>query len=328
LTRLVKDSQHPVVFIFAGKAHPQDGPGQEYLHAIYQLSRHPDFEGKIVLLEAYDIELARFLVTGVDVWFNTPEYPMEASGTSGQKAAINGVPHFSVLDGWWEEGYEGNNGWAISPYLAGADKNERDYVEASGAFDLLEGEILPLYYKRNGQGYSADWVQVAKQAMISALSRFSAQRMLTDYITEYYSPAAKLGQKFVADDAAWAKELVAWKNKVEKAWSGVMIRRSQLPAEGVRVGDEARLAVQLFLNGLSPEDVRVECLISDKSKAGRLIAPRVYPLSAVDDSNNGWRSYEGEIGLTHCGRYSYQLRAYPHHNSLSHRLEMGHMLWL
>lgn len=328
LTRLVKNNEHPVVFIFAGKAHPQDGPGQEYLHAIYQLSRHPDFEGRIVLLEAYDIELARFLVTGVDIWFNTPEYPMEASGTSGQKAAINGIPHFSVLDGWWAEGFEGDNGWAISPYLAAADKSERDYIEASGAFDLLEGEIVPLYYKRDGQGYSSDWVQVAKQAMISALSRFSAQRMLTDYITQYYSPAAKLGQKFCADDSTWAKELVAWKRRIQKSWHGVKIRRSEMPAEGIRVGDEAKLVVHVMLNGLQPDDLRVECLISDKAKADRLMEPRQYPLSATGITKDGWQIYEGEIGLSRCGRYSFKLRAYPHHHSLSHRLEMGHMVWL
>jgi starch phosphorylase len=152
--------------------------------------------------------------------------------------------------------------------------------------------------------------------------------MLTDYITRYYSPAAKLGQKFSANDAAWAKELVAWKKKVHKLWHGVKIRRSEIPAEGIHVGDEAKLVVQVWLNGLQPADLRVECLISDKSAADRLIAPRQYPLSATGISKDGWQIYEGEIGLTHCGRYSYKLRAYPLHHTLSHRLEMGHVLWL
>lgn len=327
-TSLLNNTQHPVVFIFAGKAHPQDGPGQEYLKAIYQLSRRPEFEGKIVLLEAFDIELAHFLVTGVDIWLNTPEYPMEASGTSGQKAAINGVPHLSALDGWWAEGFEGDNGWAISPYLGTEDKNERDYVEASGVFDLLEGEIVPLYYKRNGQGYSTDWVQVAKKAMISALSRFSAQRMLTDYIERYYSPAAKMGRKFAADDHALSRELTVWQAKIEKAWNKVTIRRSEIPKSNIHVGEETSVGVHVFLNGLDPDDVRVECLVSEELKDDRLTNPRQYPLTAAGVTKDGWQVYEGELGLPTCGRHWFKLRAYPTHRSLSHRLEMGRILWL
>jgi starch phosphorylase len=317
-----------VVFLFAGKAHPQDEPGQDFLRHVHGLSRDPRFEGRILMLEGYDLALGRSLVSGVDVWLNTPSYPLEASGTSGQKAAINGVPHLSVLDGWWYEGYEDDNGWAVSPHVNITNPDERDHAEGGDVFDLLENHVVPLYYQSDGFGYSTGWVTTAKRAMISALPRFSAQRMVLDYVSRYYGPASRGGFRLLRNNCRQAVELVTWLRKVDRLWPGVAFGAHQMPAGSLYAGDETQLRVALSLNGLSAQDVRVECLLGDEIDGDRIVDPRVYPLIPGDINEQRQQVYENEIGLPGSGRFWCQIRAYPWHANLCHRLETGRVIWL
>ena len=261
LARLLNDPKRPVLLVFAGKAHPHDMPGQQIIKTIHDFSRRPEFEGKIILLEGYDLSLSRKLVTGVDVWLNTPQYPLEASGTSGQKAGINGVLNLSVLDGWWGEGYSGDNGWAITPHGPEYDGAFRDREESNELLDILEKEVIPLYYRRNGHGYPEQWVKMSKNSMKTLIPCFNAQRMLMDYISGFYGPASRQQALLHDGDAAPARELAAWKRRVLAAWAGVSLRRIDTPPTQLFAGSPLPLEVAIQLNGLTPQDLTVECLV-------------------------------------------------------------------
>ena len=265
LRAIVSDEQRPIVFLFAGKAHPADQPAQEMIRAIHRFSKLPEFEGKVVLIEGYDLALARRLVSGVDVWLNTPEYPLEASGTSGQKAAMNGVLNLSVLDGWWGEGFDGSNGWAIKPYAAVPDPARRNHEEAASLYDILRNQVMPLYYQRDVHEYSQGWVLKSKRSMQTLLPRFGAGRMMEQYLAELYVPAARQSRRFSSGGHAQAKTLAAWKARVRDAWPGVSIRRIDAQPQFQRFGSPVTLEVSVELNGLTPSDVRVECLLSDSN---------------------------------------------------------------
>ncbi len=204
LARLVNDPARPVLFIFAGKAHPNDDPGKEMIRQITEISMRPQFRGKIVMLEDYNLSLARTLYPGVDVWLNVPEYPKEACGTSGIKAAINGAINLSVLDGWWGEAYDGDNGWAIIPHPE-LDPQTRDNQEANELLDILERQVVPLYFTHNDDGDPQDWIEKSKASMRTILPHYNGMRMARDYLRDYYSPAAKHGQLLAQKDAAGAK---------------------------------------------------------------------------------------------------------------------------
>jgi starch phosphorylase len=205
LREILSDAQRPVLFIFAGKAHPADEPGRQLIRQIAELSRQRDFEGRILLVEGYDLHLARRMVAGVDVWLNNPIYPLEASGTSGMKAAINGAINLSVLDGWWGEGYDGKNGWAIKPAADGLEPAQRDQDEARTLYELLQDSVVPMYYRSTSLGYSPEWVAMAKQSIASIMPRFNMQRMLTDYAEKFYSPAAEQWRKYAGDGFSGAR---------------------------------------------------------------------------------------------------------------------------
>ena len=328
LARIVNDPERPVLIMFAGKAHPSDVPGQELIRTISEYSRQPEFEGKIILLEGYDISLARKLVTGVDVWLNTPEYPMEASGTSGQKAGINGVVNLSVLDGWWGEGYNGENGWAITPHGEQYDVGFRDKEEAHTLMDILEHEVVPLYYERNGHGYSEGWVNKSKASMKSILPQFNAQRMVMDYVTEFYGPASRQGMELSSDKGKPAKALAQWKQKVADVWNGVSIRRlGDTPAE-IKAGNSLPLRVAARLNGLSPEDVRVECLVGTQSELGELEVDATYFFTTTGKNDEGEDLFELDLSPRLSGLQYYQIRMHPHHMLQSQPYETGHLIWI
>src|SRR5262245_57342952 len=221
LKRIVSDRERPVLFLFSGKAHPADEPGQDLIRAIAQMSQATDFEGRILFLEGYDLHLARRLVSGVDVWLNNPVHPLEASGTSGMKAAMNGAINLSVLDGWWDEAYDRTNGWAIKPGSNRKDQGERDADEARTLYQIFQDHVLPLYYARDGMTHSPGWVRMAKRAMTTVLPRFNAERMLSEYTTKFYAPAAKRGREYVSSNCAGAVDVARWKERVRAAWPGV-----------------------------------------------------------------------------------------------------------
>ncbi len=326
LAALLNDPERPVLLIFAGKAHPNDLPGQQLIQTIHEFSQRPEFIGKIILLEGYDLALARKMVTGVDVWINTPEYPMEASGTSGQKAGINGVINLSVLDGWWGEGYNGENGWAIAPHGPQFDPAYRNQEEANDLLNLLERKVVPLYYQRDGHGYSEGWVRLSKNSMKSIIPRFNAQRMVMDYVRDFYGPARDQGRRLGTDGGTPAKVLANWKRKVREHWSGVRMWRVDEPPRRIRHDQTLDIRVRAHLNGLDADDVTLECLVGTHEDGTTVIHERV-PLAA-QEPEGGEVEFTLQLRPRLPGLQFYKLRMYPSHPLLSHPFETGCMIWL
>jgi starch phosphorylase len=320
------------MFMFAGKAHPDDVPGQKLLKQIVDISMRPAFLGKVVFLEDYNLSMARELLPGVDVWLNVPEYPMEACGTSGMKAAINGVPNLSVLDGWWDEAYDGENGWAITPYPE-LNKEDRERQEAEDLLSILENDVIPRYYRRNSQGEPADWVAMAKASMKTVLPSFNTIRMAQDYLRDLYCPASAAGARLRENDAAGARELAQWKNKIAADWAGVKARLVAPIAVAVNAGEALAIDVEVELNGLQPEDIVVECLVVRQSDASLLGDAEHVAFRKVGTGGDGRAFYhcnlfEGEELCSTGGLHHYKVRIYPWHELLSHPFECGNMIWL
>ncbi|MFL6651927.1 MAG: alpha-glucan family phosphorylase [Sulfurifustaceae bacterium] len=329
LARLLNDPKQPGILIFAGKAHPNDIPAQTFIKAIHDYSLRPEFQGRIVLLEGYDQALARKLVSGVDVWLNTPEYPLEASGTSGQKAGINGVINLSVLDGWWGEGYDGENGWAITPHGPGYDASYRDREEAQELLDTLEKQVFPLYYGRNGHGYSEGWVRMSKASMKSMIPRFNSQRMVMDYVRRFYTHARRQRLVMSGNHYARAKELAAWRRKVDRSWPRVKLRRLDEPRLEITAGQTMPIRVAAFLDGLSPDDVLVECLIGTESDAGEFVRQESHVFNPAAMNNaTGEMEFQLDLMPPLPGLQYYRIRMVPFHPCLVNRFETGYMLWL
>ncbi|NMT63621.1 alpha-glucan family phosphorylase [Marinobacter orientalis] len=328
LQRILTDPDRPVVLVFAGKAHPRDTPGQQLIKVIHDLSMHPSLMGHLILLEDYDQAMARRLLSGVDVWLNTPEYPKEASGTSGEKAAVNGALNLSVLDGWWGEGYNGKNGWAITPRDTGLDPEFRNQEEARDLIDLLEFEVVPLYYERDSQGYSRGWVKRSKASMKTITPQFNSQRMVMDYVTNYYQTASIQGARLMAGGGRLATELADWKAKVREAWSGVELNvagciECRCPHDGA-----VELRVEALLNGLSADDVRVECLVSPEcTGTHKTPGPASFFLERESEAD-GRTVFATQVQPSYPGLQTLRLRMYPYHEALTHPLEMGAMLWV
>lgn len=326
LIRILGDSERPVILIFAGKAHPQDMPGQALIRRIHEISSQPSFLNRVFLMEGYDIALARKLVTGVDVWLNTPEYPLEASGTSGQKAAINGGVNLSILDGWWAEGFDGRNGWGIAPHSDDLPSDQRDLVEAQDLLDMLEHEVIPSYFDAGPGGYSTDWVSRCKASMYTVLPRFSAERMVLRYAEDIYAPAASGARELTDSEGAGARELSEWKARVCAAWSGVTMAWAECPPDAIEGDSEATLRVDAGLNGLSPEDVVMECLVTPEMAPDA--AERVYRFSASEVSESGFHRFVLDIPAPENGLFRMRVRMYPFNRYLQHSLEMGCMRWV
>ena len=330
LRRIMSEPGRPVLFIFAGKAHPADMPGQDVIREIAAVAQLPEFEGKILLLEGYDLHLSRRLVSGVDVWLNNPVYPLEASGTSGMKAGMNGVINLSVLDGWWGEGYERGNGWAIKPAPQHLDALARDREEARTLYEILQDQVLPLYYARDSaSGYSREWVRMAKRSIATLLPRFNATRMLGEYVSKFYCRAAPQARRYAEAGFAPAAAVAAWKSRVRQAWPHVSMSRVDTPASRIAYGDRVRLEVAVNLAGLGADEVAVELLLERPSPAGGQTdqqCVRFTPEGSARD--DGRRRYALELVPELCGRLEYYIRAYPYHELLTHRFELGLMVWV
>lgn len=327
LRQIVRDPQRPVLFIFSGKAHPADEPGQELIRQLTRVSRMADFEGRVLFVEGYDLRLARRLVSGVDVWLNNPIYPLEASGTSGMKAGINGVLNLSVLDGWWDEGYTGDNGWAIKPASETLSEQARNADEARTLYEILQDHVVPTYYGRGETGYSPAWIELMKRSIATILPRFNANRMVGDYLTQFYGPAARQGRRFARDGYRGAKDVAAWKARVRAAWPGTRIRRLDSPAQRTHFGERLRIEIAVHLNGLDPTDVRVELRLGGSGAEPSAEKGRLFThANAMPES--GEHRYVLDFTPDSCGRFDYRVRVYPHHDLLTHRLETGLMLWL
>jgi starch phosphorylase len=330
LARLVNDPQRPVLLIFAGKAHPNDLPGQQMLREIHEIGLRSEFQGRVILLEDYNLSLARDLLSGVDVWLNNPEYPLEACGTSGMKAAINGAINLSVLDGWWAEAYDGHNGWAITPHPE-LDPQTRELREAEALMNVLEYQVIPLFYTRNAHGEPQGWVRRSKASMKTILPRFNSIRMALDYLRDAYAPAARQARRLA--EGAGARALSQWKRRVESAWPSVHARLVRPVVSTMRSGEPLSLDVAVHLEGLDAEDLEVECVLGQDSASGEFLPGR-----GISFMHAG-QTPEGEA-LFHCdlldfeeacfagGLLSFKIRLYPYHKLLSHRFGCGRMLWL
>lgn len=325
LARLLNDPERPVMLVMAGKAHPDDEPGKQLIREIYRLSMEPAFIGKVHLVENYDLALGRLLATGVDVWLNTPEYPLEASGTSGMKAAMNGVVNLSVLDGWWAEGWDGSNGWGIRPHDPSWDQGYRWHQESDDLLEILQTQVIPLYFDRREDG----WATMAKASMRSIIPRFNAERMLRDYLARLYIPALRHHRELLADGGAMARALTQWKRLVEARWNQVSAEVVTIAPAQVEHGAPVELEVRVFLNGLAAEHVRVECLVEpDRQVAADAPLRRyAFTVSSADDAA-GTAAYRLQLTPPYSGLQRYRIRCFPNHPLLNHPFEMGRMLWL
>lgn len=328
LREIILDQERPVLLIFAGKAHPVDKPGQDLIRRVSDFARLPEFEGRLLLVEGYDLRLARRLVAGVDVWLNNPVYPLEASGTSGMKAGINGAINLSVLDGWWGEGYDGKNGWAIKPGPADMDPALRDKQESRTLYEILQDQVIPLYYSRDKSGYSPEWVRMVKHSMASLLPRYNASRMVDEYVKNFYLPASRRGTLYVENNFDNARKVSSWKTKVKNAWDGVTLKRLDTPRKRINFGDALYFKVVSELNGLEPKDVVVELLICRLVKNPQPCDFKHYRFQTSGTEASGEHLFELSIAPDLCGKLECSIRIYPNHPLLTHPLEMGMMLWL
>jgi len=341
LAQLISNPERPAVLLFAGKAHPADEPGKQVLRELRQLMMSQEFMGRVIFLEDYDLQLARSLVSGVDVWLNNPIAPLEASGTSGIKAAINGRLNLSILDGWWAEGWTQDNGWGIPP-ASFQDPERRDALEAELILGVLAEEVLPLYYARDEAGCPHGWVKRSKCAMMTVIPRFNMRRVLVDYTQGLYVPAAAQYRRLCADGFSGARTLADWKQHVRAAWPKVSLKPLSDGARDLPRGERLRLRVAAGLNGLIPADTRVEFVAqrllpeADRSPPslssyGRAPRDGVWHavFTATDEHDaDGATIFALDVEPPECGQFRTEVRIYPWHELLSHSHELGLMKWL
>ncbi len=329
LSKIVNNEKYPVQFIFSGKAHPADGAGQDLIKRIIEISRRPEFLGKIIFLEDYNMIVAKRLVTGVDIWLNTPTRPLEASGTSGEKAEMNGVLNFSVLDGWWYEGYRFNEkaGWALTDKRTYTDQAQQDKLDAATIYKMLETEIIPLYFDTNSSGYSPRWIQYIKGSIGNIAPHFTMKRQLDDYIDRFYSKEAARFKKLSAHDYAKAREIAAWKEHVAEAWDGIKVLDVRNSSESVNTvtGDNHRVEVVLDTNGLG-RDIAVELVVfSTEDNKEKFVSRQDFKV--VKEEGNVL-TYELNAKIKDAGVFRYGYRIYPKNEALPHRQDFAFMRWI
>ena len=326
LKRILNDKDKPVVIFFAGKAHPADRPGQELIRQIYEMSMREEYLGKIVLLENYNMALARYLVSGVDIWLNTPRRPREASGTSGEKVPINGGINFSVLDGWWNESYNGKNGWQIGEVKEYDHLDIQDREDAASMYYTLENAIIPEFFETREDGISPAWVKRMKESIKSILPVYNTARMVKDYVQKLYIPAEEYSIRITADDLAGAKALAVWKEKIRNAWE--QIRITELNPVGDFTNDlSIELHADIDLDGLSPEDVVMEALLVREGYEHE--GPLTICTMETNQSRHGKRyRYSGELQIPKGGKYKYGIRVRPVHPLLKDPFETRLIRWM
>ncbi len=328
LARILNNPEMPVQIIFAGKAHPQDHEGKELIRQIVQMSHQERFRHRIVFIEDYDMEVARHLVQGADVWLNTPRRPMEASGTSGMKVAFNGGLNLSILDGWWCEGYRGNNGWAIGKGEVYEDVEYQNQVESRAIYDLLEKEIVPHFYERASDGIPRAWVGTMKASLQSLCPLFSTERMVQEYTKNAYTPAYLRWSRLVEDGLALAIDLAAWKQRIFKAWPRVRIEHAEARvSDAVPVGGSIPITARVALGDLGVDEVAVEGYFGVLDSTGAIQGGESVPLEHVRALGGSAHQYEGKIECRFCGRHGFMLRVMPKHGVLGNVYEPGYLIW-
>ena len=329
LAKIVNDPEHPVLFFFSGKAHPADGAGQGLIKKIYEISQRPEFLGKIIFLEDYDMQLARRLVSGVDIWMNTPTRPLEASGTSGEKAEMNGVVNLSVLDGWWVEGYREGAGWALPEKRTYENQAYQDQLDAATIYGLLENDIIPMYYNRNKKGYSADWVKVIKNSISTIAPHYTMKRQLDDYFDRFYNREALRFKKLQEHDYRLAKEIALWKETVAERWDEIHVvsKDTSLLDTGGETGKEYTMRYVIDEQGLD-DAVGLE-LVSLKNNTSNddHEVHSVRPFKVKGHEGNLY-TFEAVIEPDVAGAFRSCVRMYPKNVNLPHRQDFCYVKWL
>lgn len=329
LDRILNNPLYPVQIIFAGKAHPKDDPGKEFIRQIVSTANQERFRHRVVFLEDYDMAIARYLVQGADVWLNTPRRPREASGTSGMKATANGLLNLSVLDGWWDEGYAPEIGWAIGRREKYDDPNYQDQIEAEILYGLLEKEVVPLFYERDSNGLPRDWINTMQKSIQALCPFFNTHRMVGEYAERFYLPISEHFQNFTADGMQKAVELAAWKDRVRAGWNQVQVVHVSAPDfDELKVGDAFEVSAQVMLGDLSPDDVNVELYMGRVDPDGEFISPEVIPLELTGKGAKGSYNYTATtVVCDWSGLYGYTARVLPAHPDLITRFLPGLITW-
>lgn len=327
LSKIVNNPERPVKFIFSGKAHPADGAGQGLIKRIFEISQRPEFLGKIIFLEDYDMQLARRLVSGVDIWMNTPTRPLEASGTSGEKAEMNGVVNLSVLDGWWVEGYREGAGWALKQERTYQNQGYQDQLDAATIYSLLENEILPLYYNRNAQGFSEGWIKTIKNSIATIAPHYTMKRQLDDYYDKFYIKEAANFKKLSANNNKLAKELAAWKETVAQRWDSIrVVSKDDSVLYGAETGKKYTLRYVIDEQGLN-DAVGLELISikTDKNGEEHIFSKREFTMVGREGNNY---TFEATFEPNVAGAFKSCVRMYPKNENLVYREDFCYVKWL
>lgn len=329
LNEIINNPERPIQFIFAGKAHPADKAGQDLIKRIVEISKMPQFIGKIVFVPNYDITLAKYLVQGVDIWMNTPTRPLEASGTSGEKAVMNGVMHFSVLDGWWVEGYKEGAGWALQMERTYQDQNFQDELDAATIYHIFESDIAPKYYDKNSKGISNAWIETIKNCVAEVACDFTTNRMMNDYFNKFYNPLAKRYNRLIENDYAVARTIACWKRGMRREWSKVEVVDNTTISNGSLVlGDSSQSVIKLYIgNDIEPEDIGIEILLAEYNRKGRLCIKEVFPY-VFKEFADGVATYVCDMLPDKTGAYQVAGRMYAKNPLLPHRQDFELVRWL
>jgi starch phosphorylase len=329
LKRLLNDTTRPVQFIFAGKAHPRDEGGRALIQEVYKFSREAGFENRVVFLEDYDSYIARRLVQGVDLWLNTPLRPMEASGTSGMKCCPNGGINLSVLDGWWHEGFNGINGWAIAPEINDGTVELQTAVDANSLYQLLENQIIPLYYAKPDGRLPLAWLQLMRESIRSVTPIFNTHRMVKEYTERLYIPAARSHENFSHNGCEPATQLSQWKARMRKDWPQVRIHDVQVgnkDRQNILVGESLQVSCHVNLGDVDPNHVRVEAYHGEAENGG-IKNPSITVLNASGRNGDGSYVYQGSVPASESGAYGFSVRVVPTHPNLMQAHELRLIAW-
>lgn len=327
LAKILNDTRHPVQIIFAGKAHPQDQNGKEVIKSIINLSRRPEFFHKIVFIEDYDLNVARYMVQGSDIWLNNPLRPLEACGTSGMKAAANGVLNVSVLDGWWAEGYQQGVGWAIGHGEELDNPDFQDQIESEAIYNLLENAIVPLFYQRGRDNLPAEWTSMMKKSMQTIAAQFNSHRMVEDYVNHMYLPSAINWHMIRADDFTSVRDLASWIKDLRARWHRMEIIEKRADTKpGIHVGDSIKIEVVMRLGEISPRDIAVDIYYGRVNSKAEFIDRATIPLSDYSSSDS-LTVFRGEVPCNEVGRFGFRVRVLPAHPLLRTPHALGLILW-
>jgi starch phosphorylase len=330
LEKIVNNPDRPVQFLYTGKAHPADGAGQGLIKHIVEISRMPQFLGKIIFLENYDMRLAKRLISGVDVWLNTPTRPQEASGTSGEKAQMNGVLNFSVLDGWWYEGYKENAGWALTDKSTYDNQEYQDQLDAVTIYKTLENEIIPLYFDKNAEGYSSEWIQYIKNSIALITPDYTTKRMMDDYINRFYGKLAARSKKLSENNFEKAREISAWKQKIASGWDAIEVVSIDMPdgfIHNPQVGEDYKIGLVLDTKNLNDKGIGIELISIRKSRTNieKLDNIQEFELVRAESSR---LYFNMDYKINRAGSYRFGIRMFPKNEALPHRQDFCFVRWL